>query len=93
MELTEQIELQVALSICRILLVICMLGSVMVSLHSNAEGADGSDGFEFTDFPDAPYGAPLWNWDGAMILLPLATFANLFQHSLPSLSQPVEVSF
>ena len=95
MELTEQVELQVALSICRVLLVICMLGSIMVSLHSSAEGADRSDGFqffEFTDFPDAPYGAPLWNWDGAMILLPLATFANLFQHSLPSLSQPVEVS-
>ena len=94
-ELNEQIEWQVFLSYCRALLAIIMLGSLCLAMyvHRSIEAPteqDAYEGFTFTSFSEAPYGAPIWNMGGALVLLPLGAAANVFQYSIPSLSQPVE---
>ena len=92
-ELNEQIEWQVFLAICRIVLVVLMLVSIYISVidtdtNPNADGA--LSGFMFVDYPDAPYGSNLVNFKGSIVLLPIAAFSNIFHHSIPSLIQPVK---
>lgn len=91
LELNEQIEWQVVLALCRLLMALGMVGSVMASNVDTDADADGAlSGFMFTSYPDAPYGAPGFNFSGMLALLPLAAFANIFQHSIPALSHPVQ---
>lgn len=94
-ELNEQIDYQLFLSFCRVLLVAIMLISVFLAIycHSPIDSPveqDAYEGFSFTSFPQAPYGAPMWDMRGALTLLPLGTASNIFQYCIPSLSQPVE---
>ena len=90
LELTEQIEWQVVLALCRLALVVVMLCSLVLATWDTDPDADGAlSGFMFTSFPDAPYGSPLVNVRGLLVLLPLAVFANIFHHSIPALSNPV----
>ncbi|CAM9246011.1 unnamed protein product, partial [Ectocarpus fasciculatus] len=82
MELEEQIVIQVALSFGRVLMVILMVGSILVSTlwgHESDFGTDMMGGGSLAAF-DA---------SGIHHLLPIAAFAHIFHHSIPALSQPV----
>ena len=86
LELDEQIEWQVALAVCRGALVVIMIISCLITRQ---DGSD-RDGFYFANYPNAPYGAPMSDLSGIITLLPLAGYANIFQHSIPALGFPVE---
>lgn len=83
MELSEQVCVQVSLSVCRIV----MLGAMIVTVWC-------ADSYDVDAFGSAGAGTkslnlPLWNPSKLYILLPIAAYANIFHHSIPALSQPV----
>lgn len=85
MELTEQVALQVALCICRLVMIATMIVTIIV--------ADVSHTQPFSDYsPNSVEPAPFFRADFSKIylLLPIAAYANIFHHSIPVLSQPVE---
>ena len=82
MELSEQITIQVSLSACRMLLLVVMLLSIFVA-H-----VDGST-TAFGDTGESREPGVVWRMSKVYILLPIAAYANIFHHSIPSLSHPV----
>lgn len=80
-ELSEQIPVQVALSIFRIVMVVLMVSTIYF-----AENVGYSS---FGDFSGSDESSNLFNLDKVYLLLPVAAYANIFHHSIPSLSQPV----
>lgn len=87
LELKEQTYLQVALSVCRVLMVVLMLGSVVFAF------AAPDSPFNPPEDVDAPHvlsQEPLVNLGGLHIILPITVYANMFHHSIPALSEPAQ---
>lgn len=84
MELTEQVIVQVTLSICRVFMILVMLSTILY--------ADYTDTQPFIEFPDPIKHASLdrMDWSKLYIILPIAAYANVFHHSIPALAQPVQ---
>jgi hypothetical protein len=80
-ELNEQKKFQVVLAICRAVMVLLMVSTVSIAMFS--------DFFRFSNAPIAPYGASAIDFSNIYIILPIAAYANIFHHSIPSLSHPV----
>ena len=83
MELSEQVVVQVSLSACRIIMLAAMVLTIWVAHSTSAEGAFGDTGE--TNNPSV-----LWDSSSVYILLPIAAYANIFHHSIPALSHPVQ---
>ncbi|GMI04281.1 hypothetical protein TrRE_jg5018 [Triparma retinervis] len=81
MELKEQVKVQVALSACRMLLVAVILATVLAAWNRGEGQFDGIDG---------PLHIPMVDKGGFYKLLPIAVYANIYHHSIPGLSHPVE---
>ena len=84
LELTEQVYLQVTLSLCRICMMLVMISTIIL--------ADFSHNQPFQEFPREIEHDSLLRIDLSLlyIILPIAAYANIFHHSLPALSQPVQ---
>lgn len=83
MELKEQVAVQVFLSLCRFLMVVIVVGSVLGAMNSTTPQFGSQTHAE----PDELY--PFYNIDGLYKMLPIAVYANIFHHSIPGLSSPV----
>ena len=83
MELSEQIGVQVTLSACRIVMLAVMVLTIVVAHVSGSEGAFGPE------LGESHQSAPAWQPSNIYILLPIAAYANIFHHSIPSLAHPV----
>jgi amino acid permease len=64
------------------------------SFLDEAETSNPFDPTSSQDSVDEALASPsssssLWKWNGLHIILPIALFANIFHHSIPSLSEPV----
>lgn len=79
MELSEQISMQVALCLCRLLVMLCMTGSVLYDMYTK------NDNFNYTPRDTYDYS----EFSGVHILLPIALYATIFHHSIPALTEPV----
>jgi amino acid permease len=88
LELTEQVTLQMIYSACRVLMVTLMIGTVVVAYYRTGKTYVDTSLPEEEQHPNE-LGTNLWNWEGLHIILPVALFANIFHHSIPSLSEPV----
>lgn len=84
LELTEQISVQVALAFCRVLMVVCMVGSVAAALVGGE-----ADSFPSLTGEGGAVGIPLWNWKGLPVFLPIACYSFIYHHSIAGLSHPV----
>ncbi|CAM9643508.1 unnamed protein product, partial [Ectocarpus fasciculatus] len=84
LDLKEQVTVQMILAGGRVMMVVLMVSTVAVSfLWGSADdfGADALEGKEdIISFQSS----------GLHHLLPIATFANIFHHSIPALAEPVE---
>jgi hypothetical protein len=81
MELKEQVKVQVSLSVCRMVLVVVILGTVLAAWNAGEGQFDEVDG---------PQTIPLVDVKGFYKLLPIAVYANIYHHSIPGLSHPVK---
>jgi len=81
MELREQVTVQILLSLCRLLMVIVMVTTVSFSMHSTSPQFDNQTS-HYTPIN-------LFSPSGIYKILPIATYANIFHHSIPGLSMPV----
>jgi hypothetical protein len=82
MELEEQIAIQVVLSLGRVLMVLLMVSSILISCVGGGEGDFGTE-------MQGGGGTVPFNLGGIHHLLPIAAFAHIFHHSVPALSAPV----
>ena len=89
MELKEQVGVQVFLSGCRFAMVVLMVFSVSVAMLASAGEDKANEKPQFDDQSDAE-GSNLFNLSGFYKILPIAVYANIFHHSIPGLSMPVE---
>ncbi|KAJ1434039.1 transmembrane amino acid transporter protein-domain-containing protein [Ochromonadaceae sp. CCMP2298] len=87
MELAEQVYVQVALSLFRVLMLTVMILTTAVAYFSR--------GGEFGELSNRSYerleepAHPDMNFDKLYLLLPIAAYAYIFHHSVPALSEPV----
>ena len=84
LELTEQVFVQVTLSLCRVFMILLMITTILY--------ADYTLDQPFLEFPANMAHESVWRVDLSKlyIILPIAAYANIFHHSIPALSQPVE---
>jgi hypothetical protein len=82
LELKEQILFQVFLALGRVLMVVFMVSTIASSHFWGNEDDFGSITRGSAEIPS-------FDVSGIHHLLPIATFANIFHHSIPALSQPV----
>jgi amino acid permease len=84
MELSEQVGIQVAMTIWRIVMLTMMIGTVLLSFCTKTQA--------FSDYvfdENEPSSLELFRPQNLSYLLPIACYANIFHHSLPALSEPV----
>jgi hypothetical protein len=91
MELREQVQVQVFLSVMRIVLLFAMLGTTLPTI----EAADDSDLRPFVDSETGETvtsggGVPVWHMDHIHQILTIGAYAFIFHHSMPALSHPVQ---
>jgi amino acid permease len=88
LELSEQVTIQVFYAACRVVMVICMLGSVAFAVYETGSGyqSPSGDHSELDSERHVPY---LMKWSGFSIIVPIALYSNIFHHSLPALSEIV----
>lgn len=84
LEVTEQIYVQVFLAFCRLAVVLFMVGTVILGFESNPELFDTRINTYNSDFKH------FVNFNSLHIILPIATFAFIFTHNVPVISEPVE---
>ena len=96
-ELSEQVFVQVTLSICRIIMVVLMIGTITLAIWQQAE--DTNSGHDYDSQPFGPLTKVTANhsikddpvhMNKLYLLLPMAAYATIFHHSIPSISQPVK---
>ena len=83
LELSEQVAAQVIFAICRVVMVVSMLGSVAYATYDSGENElqmDEDSSFDMTH---------LVKWSGFKIIVPIALYSNIFHHSIPALSEIV----
>ena len=83
MELNGLVSLLVTLSLCRILMILLMLSTLLLSRATATQAFP-----EFGVISHASFFAA--DSSKLYILLPITAYANIFHHSLPSLSHPVD---
>jgi amino acid permease len=83
LELTEQVILQVALSVWRVIMLAVMVSTIIISamFHVNS--------FSDFDYTSSTSEVSKFQPSRMYILLPVVTYANIFHHSIPALAQPV----
>lgn len=92
MELKEQVIVQVILSLCRVLMLVLMIGTIWISTYycASVERQCGV----FGDYVYHPSSANsiLYDMDLSKVyeLLPLLGYAFIMHHSIPALSHPVD---
>jgi hypothetical protein len=98
-ELSEQVFVQVTLSFCRVLMLILMVSTIALAMLQ--QQADIADGHGNSSMPFGPLTRILsdpssnnithdpMNAKKLYLLLPMAAYATIFHHSIPSISQPV----
>jgi amino acid permease len=79
LELSEQVTIQIFYAICRVVMVLSMLGTVAYAVYETGSNYDES----------ANNPSELVKWDGFKVIVPIALYANIFHHSLPALSEIV----
>lgn len=84
MEFSEQISVQVALTIFRILMLSLMVTTVWIAQYSDRPDF-GPDIAVYTDEGSAEFDP-----SKLYLLLPIASYAYIFHHSIPALSAPIE---
>lgn len=85
MEFKEQICIQVFLSVCRVVMVSLMIGTVLYARYTGSTLFD-----DFTpDLAATESEFSIAHIKGIYLLLPIAAYANIFHHSIPSLCQLV----
>ena len=100
MELAEQVVTQVVMFGARVLVVLLMTGtvvagwgcgggSVVFAPSVGANATAGGGGGRASLGPGLPPGLALFNVGGLAALLPVATYAFIFHHSVPVLAAPV----
>mmetsp|Transcript_34396 Transcript_34396/g.67675 ORF Transcript_34396/g.67675 Transcript_34396/m.67675 type:complete len:631 (-) Transcript_34396:360-2252(-) len=82
MDLKEQVAVQVSLSVCRLIMVAAMVGTIYRAILTEGEE-------HFDPSPSSERSNPPARWGGLYVLLPVAAYAVIFHHSIPGLSQPV----
>jgi len=85
MELSEQVGVQVVLALCRVVMVVFMLATVLIAYAS--EGDDGTSR-HFGAVEHADVKEDLFHLNGLHIILPIAVYANVFHQSIPPLAEP-----
>ncbi|GMI07992.1 hypothetical protein TrLO_g97 [Triparma laevis f. longispina] len=81
MELREQVNIQIALSFCRFLMVVVIVSTVAAAFNATTPQFNEQTSANGTDW---------FNISGFYRILPIAVYANIYHHSLPGLSMPVE---
>jgi amino acid permease len=81
MDVTEQIKVQVFLAFCRLVVVILMVGSVFYGLSTHTKRFNAIENNFDTSH--------LIHWSSLHIILPVSTFAFIFTHNIPVISEPV----
>ena len=84
LELTEQVFIQVTLSICRIMMILTMLFTITIAFSK-----DNQPFLEFSNVNIQHSSLLRADYTKLYILLPIAAYANVFHHSIPALSHPV----
>jgi len=82
LEMKEQIQVQVILALCRVLMTIFIVFTVIAAFFSE------NDCFG-SDYPQDTSSVPYFQINKLYVILPLAVYASIFHQSIPSLSQPV----
>ena len=85
LDLTEQKPVQIALSMLRFIAVTTMISTTAVAIWSYPSSAS-------TQHASPPFYAnvSLFNWGNLGKLLPITVYSQIFHHSIPGLSQPVQ---
>ena len=81
LNLSEQVSMQVVMTACRFLMFLLMISTVMHAALLDIE--------EFTDSPHSTQMTSLgsgFNYSKLYLVLPIAAYANIFHHAVPSLS-------
>jgi hypothetical protein len=86
LEFSEQIAVQVTLSVLRIVMVLTMV--VTVSIAFNRKDVEFSN-IHQTNLNRSSKLLEM-RFDNLYLLLPLAIYGNVFHHSIPSLSEPIQ---
>ena len=96
MELKEQVNVQVILSLCRVLMLVVMIGTLCISTYYCDSTGPESGSEQCTIFDDYEYNpnptySILYDMNLSKIyeLLPLLGYAFIMHHSIPALSNPV----
>lgn len=84
LDLTEQILVQVSLSICRIIMIVLMVYTIL-----DAEINQRNDFSNFVHNYDTSGPTNWFRLSKLHLLLPIAAFANIFHHAIPGLAQPI----
>jgi hypothetical protein len=87
LELSEQIHVQLVLSVCRIVMLVLMVSTLTPAIW----GIEYSSLFECQGDPsrESRGGERLFCVDEIYHILPIAAYAFIFHHSIPSLAEPV----
>jgi amino acid permease len=86
MEFKEQVCVQVVLSLCRVLMVLAMIGTILYAHFTSTRLFGNFDPSQNT-VSESTFSAS--NFAGIYVLLPIAAYANIFHHSIPALAQLV----
>jgi len=89
MELREQVTFQVVLAWGRVLMVVLMLGTTVAAYISGENPFRLSDAARHDPSSNESYEHPFFVIDKLYLLIPVAMYANIFHHAIPSLSEPV----
>lgn len=83
MDLTEQVYVQVTLSLCRVLMLFLMIWTI---LDAEIYQYNPFLGFNHNDTSNDER---MIRFSKLHVLLPIAAFANIFHHAIPGLAQPI----
>lgn len=96
-ELSEQVFVQVTLSICRIIMVALMIGTITLAIWQQTDDINNGHGNSSQPFgpltrtsPNPTLKDDPIHMNKLYLLLPMAAYATIFHHSIPSISQPVK---
>lgn len=86
MEFSEQVYLQVSLSVFRVFMVIAMVTSIIIAYYSADNQFQLPEGYQEEHDSSVFFRA---EWSKIYLLMPVAAYAFIFHHSVPALSEPI----
>lgn len=99
LELSEQVFVQVSLSICRVIMMLLMISTIFIASWQESTDTVNGNGSSNQSFGPYVFTAPASvsgsikdgiNVRKLYLLLPMVAYACIFHHSIPSISQPVK---